>query len=368
MSKQCTCCYLLDAIVNGEIVRKMKYRREHTQLSTYWYDYNNNLIEDDVEILRLENMAIPENECDCHYYRDHAEFMKGMVTVNSIIDLPATKNHILVNWDPEAGEKETASVALGFKNKDVIDGDSFYIVVSNISESNADLYAPEGDNVVNIWGKKVEVKAHENVSARVMYDKGIWYWELAAQSKSGSPTEDTIVIPDSDLLVIRYFWTSEQGRDLDTATELINSGIPGADLKAVGWACPGNGNSTVRSIIHWAGDNTGSGNECIYLDMIVAKERYGDIIPDVLKVATYGTWYAQKNIGGAEVQIEAYKGGKMVQQGYNFVNEGGEIRYKEKHAVTVNTYKGMSDYQGKYTHIADIEFDKNLERIKVNIM
>lgn len=365
--KSCVCCYLLDAYVGEEVVRKRKYRMERTALSTKWYDYDNNEVTDGGEIARLNAGAVSGNECDCVYYKDHTEFMKGMNIVDSITDLPATKNHILVNWNPTGDKESAGGTTISFKNKDVFDGDSFYVIVHNVSDSNVDLYAPEGGNNVNIWGNKIEMEPDSFCSVRVLYDKGVWYWEFISITKGGSGTEDEVDIQDADILVVRFYWTNENGKDLDTATELTNSNIKGADKQAVGWNCPGNGNSTVTSIVHWAGDNTVSGNECVYIDMKKALEQYGDILPDVLNVSIYGTWFASKADGGAEVEISAYNGGTMRQDGYNFVNEGGELRYNNKHAVPVDTYKGVEDYHNKYTHIADVKFDKNINTIKVEI-
>lgn len=366
--KSCECCCLADAYVNGQVVRKMKYRKESGKLSSGWFDYNNNPVSDPNEIARLEQvMSDSNNIVDCHFYRDHNEFMRGANIVNHIDNLPATKNHIIINWDPTAGGNNITSTTLGFANADVFDGDSFYIVVKNISTSNADLYAPVGDNVVNIWGNRVDLKAGESASAKVLYNQGVWYWELAAVSKGGSPTEEEVVINDADLIVIRFHWTDSNGRDLDTATELVNSSIPGVDGQAVGWSCPGNGNATVSSILNWGGDNTGSGQECVFIDMAKMRREHFNQIPGVVDMSVYGTWFGSKNDGGAEIEIEAYKGGTMTQSGYNFINTGGERRYNQKHSIPVDTMKGMPDYKTKYTHICDISFDKWLEKITVNI-
>lgn len=366
MPKSCLCCYLLDAYVGGQVVRKRKYRRESFPTGYKWYDYNNAEVTDEAEIKRLDSLAIEENLCDCIYHNDHDEFMKGAVLVNDIVNLPATKNHIIVEWSL-SGDKDTASsTTMSFANKDVFDGDSFYVIVHNASSSNVDLYAPKGDNVVNIWGDKIEMEPDSYASVRVMYDKGVWYWEFISIKKGGSPTEDEFVIQDADILVVRYYWTSENGKDLDTASELVNSNIPGVDGKAVGWNCPGNGGAAA-SVIHWAGDNTSSGNECVYIDMRAIKQQYESVLPKIVTMSIYGTWFNSKVNGGAQVQILAYKGGTMSQDGFNFVNQGGELRYDNTHNISVDTYKGVEDYRNKYSHIADISFDILLDTISVNI-
>lgn len=366
MPKSCVCCYLLDAYVGGRVVRKRKYRRESFPTGYKWYDYNNAEVTDQSEINRLESGATDQNLCDCIYYNDHSEFMKGMVRVNDIVNLPATKNHILVEWNPGEDKENASSTTMSFANPDVFDGDSFYIIVHNASAGNVDLYAPTGGNVVNIWGNKIEMESGSYVSVRVLYDKGIWYWEFIAIQKGGSPTEDDFVIQDANILVVRYYWTSENGRDLDTASELVDSNIPGVDGSAVGWNCPGNG-GTASEVIHWAGDNTSSGNECVYIDMEEIKQKYGDVLPKIVTMSIYGTWFAEKANGGAQVQILAYKGGTMSQDGYNFVNTGGELRYDNTHDISVDTYKGVDDYHNKYSHIADIKFDIMLETISIGI-
>ena len=367
MPKSCVCCYLLDAYVGGQVVRKKKYRRESSPTGHKWYDYDNLEVTDSSEINRLDSLALDDNLCDCVYYNDHDEFMKGMILVDGISGLPATKNHILVEWSPGNDKDDQSSTTMSFANQDVFDGDSFYIIVHNASSSNVDLYAPKGSNVVNIWGDKIEMEPDGYASVRVLYDKGVWYWEFITIQEGGSPTEDEFVILDADILVVRYYWTSENGTDLDTASEFVNSNIPGVDGNAVGWNCPGNGGAA-SDVIHWAGDNTSSGNECVYIDMGAIKQQYGDALPKIITMSIYGTWFNTKANGGAQVQILAYKGGTMTQDGFNFVNNGGELRYNNTHNISVSTYKGVEDYHNKYSHIADISFDILLDTISVNIM
>ena len=62
--------------------------------------------------------------------------------------------------------------------------------------------------------------------------------------------------------------------------------------------------------------------------------------------------------------VKAYKGGTMTQNGYNFVNEGGQQVYSGYLDTYTNTIKGAGTYNsGGYDKIARISFKKDLSSI-----
>ena len=77
--------------------------------------------------------------------------------------------------------------------------------------------------------------------------------------------KEQIILPPFDYLTFTYSWTGNDGKDLDSATVIRNSGIPiGSDATLddyyVGYG--GNGNKdSVNKYLIYGGDNTQSGDE-----------------------------------------------------------------------------------------------------------
>lgn len=175
-----------------------------------------------------------------------------------------------------------------------------------------------------------------------------------------------IKIPDFNFLTYRYKWTAEDGRDLDTATELVNSGLVDAsgttiDGLAVGWNMKGNSNTAVTQYLIYGGDNTSSGNECTFIDMLaLCSEENLPNLPDKIYVDVYCNWYGEKKNGYMTFEIKAYKGGEMVKDGYNFINEGGEEVYSGEQSKFVKAActSNHSTYKTSYTYVCRITYDK----------
>lgn len=175
-----------------------------------------------------------------------------------------------------------------------------------------------------------------------------------------------IKIPDFNFLTYRYFWTEEDGRDLDTATELVNSGLVdeagnSIDGLAVGWSMAGNSNTAVTQYLIYGGDNTQSGNECTFIDMLaLCSEENLPKLPDKIYVDVYCNWYGEKKLGYMTFEIKAYKGGEMQQDGKNFINVGGEEVYsgEESKFVKAACTSNKDNYKTDYTYVCRITYDK----------
>lgn len=175
-----------------------------------------------------------------------------------------------------------------------------------------------------------------------------------------------IKIPDFNFLTYRYFWTEEDGRDLDTATELVNSGLVdeagnSIDGLAVGWSMAGNSNTAVTQYLIYGGDNTQSGNECTFIDMLaLCSEENLPKLPDKIYVDVYCNWYGEKKLGYMTFEIKAYKGGEMQQDGKNFINVGGEEVYsgEESKFVKAACTSNKNNYKTDYTYVCRITYDK----------
>lgn len=177
--------------------------------------------------------------------------------------------------------------------------------------------------------------------------------------------KNIIVIPEFDYLVFRYFWADTDGVDLDTSTGYINTNIAFSDNTKldelpVGWNMAGNYNTNAQNYLMFAGDNTGSGNECVYITMNSLITHFNNI-PDIVNIDVYANWYRSRLNGNCEFELVAYKGGAMVQNGYNFDNIGGTevllTRTKVNIAATGNSNSG--DFKTKYSKIGQINYDKN---------
>lgn len=122
-----------------------------------------------------------------------------------------------------------------------------------------------------------------------------------------------------DYLVFRYNFNIENGKDLDTRTELISPVARGP----VGFGRVINYDS---QYLRWGGDNTNYGVECILIDLKKIKEDFPSATEVVFKCGAW--WYSQRTDGNMNMNAEGYKGGVMTLDGpnYNFINQGGVLQ------------------------------------------
>lgn len=129
------------------------------------------------------------------------------------------------------------------------------------------------------------------------------------------PDDGPVQLENFDFAIIRYIWTDGGGRDLDTRTYLSQ---PYRKASNVGWSRSQNDGEYLR----WGGDNTGSGVEAILLNMIKVAQDHPGV--ETLKVSMNAFWYSSRSTGNFKVQFEMYKGGTMAQNGYDWLNTGGQ--------------------------------------------
>lgn len=184
-----------------------------------------------------------------------------------------------------------------------------------------------------------------------------------------------IKIPDFNFLVYRYEWTEADGQDLDTATELVNTGLrddsgTSIDGLAVGWNMNGTGNTEVVKYLKYAGDNQASGEECTFIDMLaLCSEENLPNLPDKIYVDIYANWYNTKRNGNMTFVIKAYKGGVMVQQEKNFVNEGGEEVFSGRQNKFVNAFcnTNYKNHKTDYTYVCRVTYNKYTREASIEI-
>lgn len=363
MVKVCKSYYMIDVYVDGVLIRPRKYRKEYTNLSSTWYDYLGNEISDPAEIARIEAQATPDREVD-ESYDDYMSFMELSVSHDSLL-IPTSSHFVQVGWTPSGGVE-----SLRMDCKRGIEGDSYLIYVKNEGAAPGILYLPERGNdgdVDNtpVNAEYINVQPQSTYSVRATFRNGVWFYEVVAKPETSS--QPVVVINDPDYLVFRYLWESDAGSDLDTATEILNSGIPGVDNNAVGWSCPGNDSAIITSLLKWGGDNTASGAECVWMSTKELRDNYKDVLPPVTDFMTYASWFGSRGTGKASFNLIAYKGGTMHQQGYNFINEGGVEVYNKIHSFEVNTSKGMPNYKTEYTPVTKISYNKTTNTVSMAV-
>lgn len=372
MVKVCNDYFMIDALAGGQVVRKRKYRRENTMIGYKWYDYNGVEVTDPIEISRLDGLATKHQRVD-EAYDDHAIFMSSTNYVNSVSGIPMDKHMVVVEWRPDS---EQGFVTMA--HDEGLDGDSYYIVVINAGDKQATIYTPvdpedpkdgtsravDGDNV-SVGGSYVSISPKQVERIRATFRDGKWYYELV--TKTYPSNTGGIKIGDVDFVTFRYLWESSSGRDLDTMTEALNSNVPTIDNLAVGWSGPGNGDSSVREVLKWGGDNTGSGKECVWMSVKDLRAKYYDILPEETYFMAYATWVGSKGTGKCSFELVGYKGGTMSQDGYNFINTGGSVVYQNTYDFVCHTSKGSSTYKTSYEKVARVTYNKLTNEVYMSI-
>lgn len=372
MVKVCNDYFMIDALAGGQVIRKRKYRRENTMIGYKWYDYNGVEVIDPIEISRLDGLATKHQRVD-EAYDDHAIFMSSTNYVNSVSGIPMDKHMVVVEWRPDS---EQGFVTMA--HDEGLDGDSYYIVVINAGDKQATIYTPiypedpkdgtsradDGDNI-SVGGSYVSISPKQVERIRVTFRDGKWYYELV--TKTYPSNTGGIKIGDVDYVTFRYLWESSSGRDLDTMTEALNSYVPTIDNLAVGWSGPGNGDSSVREVLKWGGDNTGSGKECVWMSVKDLRAKYYDILPEETYFMAYATWFGSKGTGKCSFELIGYKGGTMSQDGYNFINTGGSVVYQNTYDFVCNTHKGAGSYKTSYEKVARITYNKLTNEVYMSI-
>lgn len=372
MVKVCNDYFMIDALAGGQVVRKRKYRRENTMIGYKWYDYNGVEVTDPIEISRLDGLATKHQRVD-EAYDDHAIFMSSTNYVNSVSGIPMDKHMVVVEWRPDS---EQGFVTMA--HDEGLDGDSYYIVVINAGDKQATIYTPvdpedpkdgtsravDGDNV-SVGGSYVSISPKQVERIRATFRDGKWYYELV--TKTYPSNTGGIKIGDVDFVTFRYLWESSSGRDLDTMMEALNSNVPTIDNLAVGWSGPGNGDSSVREVLKWGGDNTGSGKECVWMSVKDLRAKYYDILPEETYFMAYATWFGSKGTGKCSFELVGYKGGTMSQDGYNFINTGGSVVYQNTYDFVCHTSKGSSTYKTSYEKVARVTYNKLTNEVYMSI-
>lgn len=128
------------------------------------------------------------------------------------------------------------------------------------------------------------------------------------------PTRDDVAyFYDFNSIQLRFIWSTSNGRDFDTGTNITNA--PGIPSDIVGWHWSSSEGRT-QPFLYWGGDNTQSGAECVMVDIKSIQDVYTNdtslTMPEQLIVQLRGNWYGTKEDGIVTVECTAYKGGVIV--------------------------------------------------------
>lgn len=208
----------------------------------------------------------------------------------------------------------------------------------------------------------VEVPANpleEERSTTIKVKSGKYEKEAIVTQKKA---EQIVTIPEFDFLVPSYEWADNAGKDFDTATAFLNTGLPGVDNMLVGWSRDMAATTwSVGEYLLHGGDNLKSGQEAVLVNM---KDLLSDTnfpkLPEDIMIGVWGNWYEQKGTGKVTVRYTAYKGGKMYRQGTGFINRGGEKVYEGTADTVVSAYgkDNNKDPMNLYTKMATIIYNK----------
>ena len=178
-------------------------------------------------------------------------------------------------------------------------------------------------------------------------------------------SKNIIIIPEFDYLVFRYFWGENDGRDLDTSTGYVNTGIilPNGkklDEMPVGYGMAGRNDNETSNYVQFGGDNMASGNECVFITTNTLITHY-DTLPDIVNIDVYANWWGSRLTGNCEFELTAYKGGIIVKEGsFNYNNVGGTAVLITRTKVNIASQGSgnTSDYKNRYSKIGQIQYNK----------
>lgn len=175
-----------------------------------------------------------------------------------------------------------------------------------------------------------------------------------------------------DYLVVSYYYTGADGKDLDTVTGISNTNWP-LSKNTVGYS-HGNEikNNSDITLIYWGGDNTGGGSsnastkyyESVYFNIKAIQEQLPNEDIDII---LYGTWFSELGNGNIYISMDCYTCSNIPTLSTNsnkiITLSGDDLTktYSNDNNLScyIPTKKGSpSDYKNAYTPAFKITFKK----------
>ena len=225
-------------------------------------------------------------------------------------------------------------------------------------------------NVKKITVKENDVNKNRYYRFKAKYSKdGGVYSDVCELRQVG---KEQIILPPFDYLTFTYSWTGDDGKDLDSATVIRNSGIPigsrtTLDDYYVGYGGNGN-NDSVNKYLIYGGDNTQSGDEGALVkwkDVLATKDYVSEGIT-TLYLDIYANWYNWRKNGNMSITFNTYKGNDgMVKDGFVFKPTGDTVLVSTK---TINNLNAYASHRNNalhprnvmtkvYSKMATVEYD-----------
>lgn len=228
----------------------------------------------------------------------------------------------------------------------------------------------DNKNVKKIIIKENDVNKDRYYRFKAKYSKdGGVYSDVCELRQVG---KEQIILPPFDYLTFTYSWTGNDGKDLDSATVIRNSGIPiesdtTLDDYYVGYG--GNGNKdSVNKYLIYGGDNMQSGDEGALVkwkDVLATKDYVSEGIT-TLYLDIYANWYNRRKNGNMSITFNTYKGNDgMVKDGFVFKPTGDTVLVSTKTINNLNAYASHSNnvfhprnvMAKVYSKMATVEYD-----------
>lgn len=122
-----------------------------------------------------------------------------------------------------------------------------------------------------------------------------------------------------DYFVFNYKITD--GRDLDIRFRFLSPFVS----EYVGWGKQERITYNSRDIAFWGGDNTGTGQESVYINRTALFEQFPGITS--LEVDLRGFWYTTIGANPVILNMDAYQGGSMQKTGFLWENPTATNRF-----------------------------------------
>lgn len=184
------------------------------------------------------------------------------------------------------------------------------------------------------------------------------------------PDEPIVISHDFDFMAVRYNWLQDSGSDLDILVGFENNGTP-FDAQYVGYGqptltIPGSVVPQSDAYLWWAADNTSAtGYECVLIGMQKFTAAFPSS-PNIVEAGLYAVWYGTPISGDFSVELVTYKGGTMVINGTNFINQGGVQISSD--TVQVSTKINSSSHKPATSYkVGVVRYDKTTKTASIII-
>ncbi len=180
--------------------------------------------------------------------------------------------------------------------------------------------------------------------------------------------EPSTTLQPFDYMIVKYKWAFGAGRDLDTFTGFVNTGIPILDNQWVGYGLKNEvpvNTSAQDSYIMWGGDVTDlTGVETCFINFKKIKEDYSNLNNVLIRMA--GVWWNSKNTGNIDVEITTYLGGIITKVDKDIINNNGQQVQQLNFSKNISIQGNRLNID-QVTNIGYINYSKNLSTANVVI-